>query len=127
MNRFLAYLLTVLILAQTFGQELLVVDYAVNKVRITQLYCVNKARPAMHCNGKCYLAKQLRRAAERESKAPGNGLAKVKFEVVLPVRFTLPLARLAATHPNLCYATLRVPRLAAVPLAGIFQPPMGLS
>ena len=123
MARLLAYLLTALVLAQTFGQELLVVDYAVNRVRITQLYCVNKARPQLHCNGKCYLAQRLRRAAERESKAPGTGLAKVKFEVVLPGRLALPPARPAGRRPAPRYAALPVPRLLAGPLAAVFQPP----
>ena len=43
--------------------------YELNKAEITQKYCENKNRPAMHCNGQCYLAKQLRKAdLELQSK-----------------------------------------------------------
>ena len=52
MNRFLAFFLVALMLLQTLGQEVLVVNYQLNKARITELYCVNKASPQLHCNGK---------------------------------------------------------------------------
>lgn len=93
MTRLLAWFFTVLLLLQSFGQEVLVVNYQVNKARITQLFCVNKARPRLHCNGKCYLAKQLRKASDGPGKAPGVARAKVKMEV-LPAAF----ARLRAPH-----------------------------
>ena len=70
MARLLAWFFTVLILLQSFSQELLVVNYQVNKTRITRLFCVNKARPRLHCNGKCYLAQQLRKATGGHDKAP---------------------------------------------------------
>jgi hypothetical protein len=88
--RFLAWFLTLLILLQSFSQELLVVQYQARKARITQLFCVNKARPQLHCDGKCYLARQLRQRQERESKAPATGLTKAKFEA-LPLGFEVLL------------------------------------
>ena len=36
--------------------------YELNKAEITQKYCENKNRPELHCNGQCYLAKQLKKA-----------------------------------------------------------------
>ena len=46
MSRFLAYFLTALLLLQTLGPEVLVLNYQLNKAAITARYCVNKARPA---------------------------------------------------------------------------------
>jgi len=55
-NRLLALFLAALVLLQALGQEVLVVDYRLHKARITEQYCVNKARPRLHCDGKCRLA-----------------------------------------------------------------------
>lgn len=38
------------------------VHYELNKAEITARYCENKNRPELHCNGQCYLAKQLKKA-----------------------------------------------------------------
>lgn len=43
-----------------------VMEYVVNYDYITKVLCVNKAKPQMHCNGKCHLMKELAKAAEAE-------------------------------------------------------------
>ncbi len=43
--------------------------YTVNKTYVAEELCQNKARPELKCNGKCYLAKQLRKA---EEPVPGS-------------------------------------------------------
>lgn len=43
-----------------------VLDYAVNYDYIAKELCENKAKPQMHCNGKCHLMKELAKAAENE-------------------------------------------------------------
>ncbi|MCA0365722.1 MAG: hypothetical protein LCH67_16900 [Bacteroidetes bacterium] len=47
-------------------------DYQLRKDFIIKNYCVNKNRPEMHCDGKCYLAKQLKKAQEKEEKQATN-------------------------------------------------------
>jgi len=44
------------------------IEYAINRNYIAQNLCENKDKPQMHCNGKCHLAKQLKKAATEESK-----------------------------------------------------------
>ena len=39
------------------------VDYAINKDYIAKNLCENRAKPKLHCNGKCHLMKQLKKAA----------------------------------------------------------------
>ena len=111
-------------LLQSFGRELLVANYTLNKARITALYCVNKARPQLHCDGKCHLARQLRKAAGGGNKAPAGSVAKVKFEV-------LPVAdRLVVQAPHCwplavrSYAALAGVRYADAPTTGVFRPPL---
>ena len=123
MMRLPAYFLTALLLLQSFGRELLVLHFAVNQASITARFCVNKARPRLRCNGKCYLAKQLRRAENGPAKAPAGTLAKAKFEAVAPSYLRLPAPGLAGSVAALRYAPAVACPDAAAPLQGIFHPP----
>ena len=127
MTRPLAYFLTLLLLLQAFGRELLVLNFAVNQAALTQQHCVNKGRPFLHCNGKCYLARQLRRAENGLTKAPAGALAKVKFEGVAPARFCLAPPAWVGRVAALRYAPLAARPDAAAPRQGIFHPPALLS
>lgn len=117
-----AYLLAALVLLQTFSRELVVVDFALNQASITARFCVNKARPALHCDGKCYFAKKLKQQEERENKAPNA--PKEKLEM-LPTAFSglVPPApaRWAGTPTGYGpYAAAHVPASA---MRGVFHPP----
>lgn len=39
-----------------------------NQVELAAKYCVNKKKPMLHCDGKCYLAKQLKQLEQEEKK-----------------------------------------------------------
>ena len=41
-------------------------DYELRKDYIKSVLCVNKNRPEMHCDGKCYLAKRIAAAQKQE-------------------------------------------------------------
>lgn len=43
-----------------------VLDYMANYEYIAKELCINKAKPQMHCNGKCHLMKQLAQSSETE-------------------------------------------------------------
>lgn len=122
MTRLLAFSLAALMLLQTFSREIIVVDYQVHKARITQLFCVNKDKPSLHCNGKCHLAKQLHKASDSESKTSGAGFAKVKFEVVVPILFWVA-PPLYTPLPSPLYAPAASVLYAFTPARGIFHPP----
>lgn len=54
--------------------------YITNKEYIARELCVNKAKPKLHCDGKCCLAKKLQKLEEapaKDQKAPVSGM-KVK-------------------------------------------------
>jgi hypothetical protein len=50
---------------------ILFLDYEIRKDFIIQNYCVNKDRPELHCDGKCYLAKRIE-ATQREDEKQAN-------------------------------------------------------
>jgi hypothetical protein len=47
------------ILIMLFKPVFPIVEYAVDYRYISNELCVNKAKPNLHCNGKCYLIKEL--------------------------------------------------------------------
>ncbi|HTD93497.1 MAG TPA: hypothetical protein VK644_06785 [Chitinophagaceae bacterium] len=55
-------------MAQMFGREFYYVDYYMDSAAYAK-NCVNKARPKMHCNGKCQLMKKIQ---EQEKKDQEN-------------------------------------------------------
>jgi hypothetical protein len=46
------------------------ISYTLNKAYIIKEYCINKAKPELKCDGKCYLKKQI----ERENANPISSL-----------------------------------------------------
>ncbi|WP_294234931.1 hypothetical protein [uncultured Chryseobacterium sp.] len=43
------------------------VEYAVNYQYIAEVLCINKNSPELHCNGKCYLGRQLAKTNDTDS------------------------------------------------------------
>ena len=50
-----------------------IAEYAVNYDYIVENLCENRATPSLHCDGKCYLAKQLAKESEGSDKNPFEG------------------------------------------------------
>lgn len=50
----------------------MLIEWKLYQKEITEKYCINKNRPEMQCNGKCYLAKQMRQIETEyeQSKQP---------------------------------------------------------
>lgn len=124
MTRVVAVFLALLLVLQAFSRELLVLDYQARKAEITRLFCVNKDKPRLHCNGKCHLVKQLRKATDAESKAPASGFAKVKYEVLLPLPRFEPQPGWAGRPAPVRFGPGVASCYAFTPVHGIFHPPL---
>lgn len=72
-----SFILIFAILVQTFGKVIIYADYIINKEEITKMFCVNKSKPKMNCNGKCHLKKQLKEQDKKE-QSPVNPVKEVK-------------------------------------------------
>jgi hypothetical protein len=119
-----AYVLVALLLLQTFSREVLVVDYALNRATITARFCVNKARPALHCNGQCYFAKQLRQQQEREKQLP-NPLKEQLEMLPLSVGSLVPPRPLSYSVAAVRRYQLLAPQVPQVGQGVVFRPPQG--
>ena len=45
-------------------------NYSFNKKQIVSRYCENKDKPQLHCEGKCHLKKELKKASKEDAKIP---------------------------------------------------------
>jgi hypothetical protein len=68
LNRCLAILLLVALIGSNFIRVFVYAGFEANQSYIAKELCVNKARPWMHCNGRCFLMKKLKEATEKEKK-----------------------------------------------------------
>jgi hypothetical protein len=122
LKAFFSYLLISLVLLQTFSREVLVVDFTLNRAVITARFCVNKSRPQLHCDGKCYFAKQLKKQAERENQAPNSLKERLEMlpaafrSLVPPVPARWASAPASYGHYHLAWAPADAAR-------GVFHPP----
>lgn len=88
MQKFSAIFLLVALCFQLFAKLSVVALYEVNKDYIAKQLCENRAKPKMHCNGKCYLKKQLKKVDDTEHKQ--NSGPESKSENTPLVVFIIP-------------------------------------
>lgn len=63
-------------------KSILTFHYFLNQAEITELFCVNKEKPKLKCNGKCHLAKELVKVDTEKSKNPfSENTLQFNFEV----------------------------------------------
>ena len=84
-KRVIAYLLLTLISFKILIGPLVYLDFELRKEFIIKNLCENRFKPQLHCDGKCYLAKQLHKVAEdnaaNEAQKQGENIKKVLEEV----------------------------------------------
>ncbi len=122
MKAFFSYLLILLVLLQTFSREVLVTDFTLNRATITARFCINKARPQLHCDGKCYFAKKLKQQEERENKVPNPLKEQVEM---LPVAFQnlVPVAPMCWASAPVSYGPYQSAWVPVNAMLGVFHPP----
>lgn len=70
MFRFIiASVLIISFTAQTLGGFMIEIDYYF-RTAAYEKDCVNKAKPMMHCNGKCQMAKKIMQEQNKDQQAP---------------------------------------------------------
>lgn len=96
--------------------------YQLNKAAITRLHCINRDKPMLHCEGKCYLSAQLERAQREQEKMEGIFAGWDKLEEWLP----LPLLEWLPPVPTVlgrCQTFPYLPTPGSGYLFEVFRPP----
>ena len=71
--------LVLVMLLQSSIRSIYVAYYEINQDYIASVLCINKAKPASTCNGKCYLSKKMKEQEKQEQTIPSvlKGLEEV--------------------------------------------------
>jgi len=95
--------------------------FEMNESYIAKELCVNKNKPELHCNGRCYLMNKLKQAQDKEQKQE-HQFQKVQLqmqEAIVALPFIFKQYSIAAIH-------FRIPLNTGMPVArvnAIFHPP----
>jgi hypothetical protein len=117
---FIAILLASAFLLQSAGKLLVLANYEINKEYIAKTLCVNKAKPKMHCNGKCHLKKQLEKQEKKENTPANNLKTKIDIQLFSESRSFIESKKtfeIVQHHSHYLFP------LYDSPLASIFHPP----
>jgi hypothetical protein len=97
LNRFIAIVLLLAFLGQTFSNSIIYLGYYIDKTNYAK-NCINKYRPKLNCNGQCQLMKKIQEQEKREQQAPER---KLEFKAeVLSSRSSYAVLRPVFTSPS---------------------------
>ncbi|MBS1658072.1 MAG: hypothetical protein JST18_08255 [Bacteroidetes bacterium] len=115
--------ITVLSLASgMLAQSILLLHYELEKDYYSQVLCINKEKPSLHCEGKCQLRKEL----EQEEKNEQNPAVPLKTKPGFnPLYF-----HTISCRPDIAEVTFELLSICVTPDVaevshGIFHPPRG--
>jgi len=118
-HRLVAILLICALFAENISRLLITAAFELNQNYIAEYFCVNKGRPQLHCDGKCYLAKKLKEAEENEKNSEREPL-KVHYH---PASLSDTLTLTFAPSVNDSYPSIEVPFILPSRPTTIFHPP----
>jgi len=68
LKKLLTVCLLIALISSNFSRFFIYAGFELNHKYIAENLCVNKGRPWLHCNGKCYFMKKVRQSQENEKK-----------------------------------------------------------
>jgi hypothetical protein len=120
MKRLISISLIFCLTIQTLTSVSFLTVYQFNSSFITEVFCVNKTQPALHCEGKCFVKKQLTKDKEaREQSA--RSTETLAFYLFMPPAATVCLDRLVPDFESPVAFYNR--HLLASPFFSTFHPP----
>jgi hypothetical protein len=112
----------VLILLNGMGYSLIQVHFYLDREEITALYCVNKDKPELKCDGKCELGKRLSEAKNQEESQTEITLEELRL--VFTEQVTLnPLEHFSSVDLALSYTSFYTSNLTTGSSLDFFHPP----
>jgi hypothetical protein len=113
-------LLFTALIAHTFSRSLVLADYMVN-LDAYKKACVNKAKPMMHCNGKCQMLKKMKKQeGDNGTSAPAPKFNQPDF--VLSSKSFFPTLEFATTSNSKRFYNYKS-SFASNYIGTIFHPP----
>lgn len=121
-KRFVALLLICLMITANFTRLAIYAGFEANQKYIAEKLCENRDKPWLHCNGRCFLAKKIKQAEEKERSAERQIQKSLIQDACVAVSFSFKFhAQLLQSFPEryqamvpqqVSQSLLRPPRLA---------------
>lgn len=108
------------LIVHTFSRSLVLADYLIN-LESYKKACVNKAKPMMHCNGKCQMLKKIKKQ-EGESNTSAPAPKFNQQELILSSKSFYPSIEMFRIHNKDSYFTYKS-SFNSNYISSIFQPP----
>jgi len=72
MRQVFSVVMMILTLLVGFQQALIVLHFKLNQQQIAREWCINRDKPTVHCEGTCFLKRQLKEASTQETTTIKN-------------------------------------------------------
>ncbi len=105
---------------QLFNRTFIVTSYYANTAAYLK-NCENKAKPMLHCNGKCQMMKKLKAEEKKDQQNPERR-SENKNEVVLSTKSFYPSIRNISSQSSQLYTAYNDSRSVKMPRS-VFHPP----
>jgi hypothetical protein len=73
LHRYSNILMLLPLLFLTFSKWFVIIEFKINQQYIATHLCINRDKPWLHCNGKCFLKKKMQQQ-EQQDKTTGNSV-----------------------------------------------------
>lgn len=74
-----------------FNSLFIYAGYELNKAYIASTLCENKAKPQMHCKGKCYLSNKIKQEEQKEKSQERTSQKERSMDAEITQKLTLTL------------------------------------
>lgn len=106
------------------GYSVIQAHFYLDRKEITALYCVNKDKPELQCDGKCELGKRLSEAKNQEKDQAEITLKELRLVFIEQITLA-PLDHYSKVKLALSYTSIYKKDLSAGSSLGFFHPPQG--
>lgn len=114
--------LILLILLNGMGYSLIQAHFYLDREEITALYCVNKDKPELKCDGKCELGKRLSEAKNQEEGQVEITLEELRLVFIEQINLA-PLNHYSKVNLALSYISFYTRNLTQGSSLDFFHPP----
>ncbi len=99
-------------------------NYLINQDYIAEFLCINKDKPELECNGKCYLSEQLKKVTEeKEKNLPAIAMEEYPIGIIAFLSFQTTTSAKIVAQANFRYTN----NYAFTYLNSVFHPPTLIS
>lgn len=122
-RRILAITILTALISSNFSKFFVYAGFGLNQKYIAETLCINKSRPWLHCNGRCYFMKKIKQAEDDDRKQEAkNNLTRLEvtfLEQPYSIAFIEPALLTTHTPKARCYNYRYISKY----ISTIFRPP----